>query len=361
MLHLAVLSCVLAGQPEFNEISRLDLPSDHSWLGTKVGGISGIDYLPSWDTWAMISDDKGNHGPVRGYLANIQITDGRLTNVEVTRVLPMCWGTGELMAKEGFDGEGIRILPNPDYFGDPTMVWVSEGAANRGIPPRVYEVCTGATRMDTWTASNEFAPAQRSGVKNNRAFESIAIVADRVAVVGTEEPLKQDGKTIVRLSTLDLNVPESDPVSQLAYPLDPVPTGVPGGQNGLVEFVALADGRFLSMERSWNMAGRLDVRVFLVETEGATDVLGFETLNSGGFVAVEKTLVADLGAGVGNAEGMCLGPILENGRRSLVLVSDNNFTGGLPTRFVLYEIVDPDGAVAPADRMGERESALGGH
>ncbi|PHQ82867.1 MAG: hypothetical protein COB69_00450 [Phycisphaera sp.] len=358
---LPILIAAVLGQPELNEISRLDLPSDHSWLGTKVGGISGIDYLPSWDTWAMISDDKGNHGPVRGYLANIQIADDRLTNVEVTLVLPMSWGTGELMAEQGFDGEGIRILPNPDYFGDPTMVWVSEGAANRGIPPRVYEVCTGATRMDTWTGSAQFTPTRRSGVKNNRAYESIAIVADRVAVVGTEEPLKQDGKTFVRLSTLDLNVPESDPVSQMAYPLDPVPTGVPGGQNGLVELMALAGGRFLSMERSWNLAGQLSVRVFLVETGGATDVLGLETLNSGGFEAVEKTLLVDLGAGVGNAEGMCLGPILESGQRSLVLVSDNNFTGGMPTRFVLYEIVDPGGVVVPADRMGGRESVLGGH
>jgi hypothetical protein len=358
---LPLLIAAVLGQPELNEISRLELPSDHSWLGTKVGGISGIDYLESWDTWAMISDDKGNNGPVRGYLADIQITNDRLTNVEVTTVLPMCWGTGELMKQEGFDGEGIRILPNPDYFGDPTMVWVSEGNANRGIPARVYEVCTGATRMDTWTASESFQPNRRSGVKNNRAYESIAIVGDRVAVVGTEEPLKQDGKTFVRLSTIDLNVPESDPVSQLAYPLDPPPKTAPGGQNGLVELVALDGGRFLSMERSWNLAAQQSIRIFLVETAGASDVLGVESLNNGGFVGVEKKLIADLGDGVGNAEGMCLGPVLENGRQSLVLVSDNNFAAGMPTRLVLLEIVDPEGLVVPTDRFGEREILLGGH
>ena len=261
MLLPLVLAAVI-GQPELKEISRLELPSDHTWIGTKVGGISGIDYLESWDTWAMISDDKGNNGPVRGYLADIQITNDRLTNVEVTQVLPMSWGTGELFNQGGFDGEGIRILPNPDYFGDPTMVWVSEGNANRGIPARVYEVCTGATRMDTWTASEPFKPNRRSGVRNNRAYESIAIVGDRVAVVGTEEPLKQDGNTFVRLSTIDLNVPESEPVSQLAYPLDPAPKTAPGGQNGLVELVALEGGRFLSMERSWNLAAQQSIRVF---------------------------------------------------------------------------------------------------
>lgn len=361
MLHLALLSAVLMAQPELREVDRLELPSDHTWLGTKVGGISGIDYLESWDTWALISDDKGQHGPVRGYLAKIQITDDRLTNVEVTYVLPMCWGTGELMAQEGLDPEGIRILPHKDFFGDPTMVWVSEGAGARGVPARVYEVCTGATRMDTWTAPANFAPTRRSGIRNNRAYESIAIVADRVAVVATEEPLRQDGQTYVRLSTLDLNQPESEPVAQLAYPLDPAPTTAPGGQNGLVELVALEGGKFLSMERSWNMAAEQSIRVFLVNTTDATNVLDLESLNQGGFTPVEKTLIADLGDRYGNTEGMCLGPVLENGERSLVLVSDNNFAPGMPTIFSMFAIMDPEGQIAPADRLGSRESALGGH
>lgn len=361
MLHLALLSAVLSAQPELREVDRLELPSDHSWLGTKVGGISGIDYLESWDTWAMISDDKGQHGPVRGYLAKIQLTGDRLTNVEVTTLLPMSWGTGELFKQEGFDPEGIRILPHKDFFGDPTMVWVSEGAGTRGVPTRVYEVCTGATRMDTWTAPESFAPKRRSGIRNNRAYESVAIIADRVAVVATEEPLRQDGNTFVRLSTLDLNRPESEPVAQLAYPLDDAPTGAPGGQNGLVDLVALEGGRFLSIERSWNMAAQQSIRVFIVDTDGATDVLEVESLNSGGFTPVEKTLIADLGDRYGNTEGMCLGPVLESGERSLILVSDNNFAPGMPTIFSLFAIVDPEGDIKPADRLGSRESVLGGH
>ncbi|GAB5496586.1 MAG: esterase-like activity of phytase family protein [Phycisphaerales bacterium] len=359
MLHLALLSAVLSVQPELREVDRLELPSDHSWLGTKVGGISGIDYLESWDTWAMISDDKGQHGPVRGYLAKIQMTGDRLTNVEVTTLLPMSWGTGELFTQEGFDPEGIRILPHKDFFGDPTMVWVSEGAGMRGVPTRVYEVCTGATRMDTWTAPESYAPKRRSGIRNNRAYESVAVIADRVAVVATEEPLRQDGSIYVRMSKLDLNRPESEPVAQLAYPLDEAPTTAPGGQNGLVDLVALEGGRFLSVERSWNMAAQQSIRVFLVETTNATDVLEIESLNSGGFTPVEKTLIADLGDRYGNAEGMCLGPVLETGERSLVLVSDNNFAPGMPTIFSLFAIVDPEGEIAPADRLGRRESVLG--
>ncbi|MCA9271742.1 MAG: esterase-like activity of phytase family protein [Phycisphaerales bacterium] len=349
-------------QPELRQLDRLDLPSDHSWLGTQVGGISGIDFEPGWNSWALVSDDKGNHGPVRGYLADVQINGERLTNVEVTLVLPMCWGTGELMKGPQYDAESIRFLPHRDYFGDPTLIWASEGAAQQGYPPKLYEMCTGATRMDSWTAPEWQRPdGRRRGAKNNRAYESLAVLAERVAMAATEEPLMQDGDTYVRLTVFDLSKPESDPVHEYAYPLDPPMEGEPGAQNGLVELVGLADGRLLSMERSWTMTAKQSVRIFLVEMDGATDVLGRDSLNSDEFESVKKTLLVDLGDSIGNAEGMCLGPKLDNGNQSLVLCTDNNFAPGIPTSFVLFEIVDPDGLVVPADRLAPGEALVGAH
>lgn len=355
-----VVMAAAVGQPGLRELDRFVLAPDHSWLGTQVGGISGIDYEPKWDMWALISDDKGDHGPVRGYLAEVDISGERLVGVEVNLLLSMCWGTGELMKGAQYDGEAIRILPHADYFGEATMVWATEGSAQRGEPARVYEVCTGATRMDSWTAPEWAKPVGRSsGARHNRAYESIAVVAERVGVVATEEPLWQDGQTYVRLTYLDLNTPESEPVRELAYPLDAPKKGVPGAENGLVDLYGLEGGRLLSMERSWSLTGDQSIRVFLVETEGATDVLGVASLNSGEFAGVRKTLIADLGGSLGNAEGLCIGPRLENGSLSLVLCTDNNFAPGMPTVFALYEIVDPDGVVVPADRLGARESFLG--
>jgi len=63
-----------------------------------------------------------------------------------------------------------------------------------------------------------------------------------------------------------------------------------------------------------------------------------------------KTLIADLGDTVGNGEGLCFGPMLPDGRRSLVLVSDNNFKPGEPTHFVAYAVDDPAGVIEPVDR-----------
>lgn len=356
-----LLAALSAGaQPELRELSRLDLPPGHSWLGTQVGGISGIDYEPKWNMWALISDDKGDHGPVRGYLADVQIQGDRLAAVEVNLLLSMCWGTGELMKGAQYDGEAIRILPHADYFGEATMVWATEGSAQQGQPPRVYEVCTGATRMDSWTAPSWAHPNGRtSGARHNRAYESIAIMADRVGIVASEEPLHQDGPTFIRLTYLDLNKPESEPFRELAYPLDPPKKGVPGAENGLVDLYGLEGGRLLSMERSWSLTGDQSIRVFLVETEGATDVLGRESLNTGDFEGVRKTLIADLGSSLGNAEGLCIGPELASGNRSLILCTDNNFAPGSPTRFLLYEILDPERVVVPADRLGSRDAYLG--
>jgi len=56
---------------------------------------------------------------------------------------------------------------------------------------------------------------------------------------------------------------------------------------------------------------------------------------------VEKTLLLDLdtlGLPLDNVEGMTLGPRLPDGRRSLLLVSDNNFAPGQFTQFLLFAL-----------------------
>jgi hypothetical protein len=70
---------------------------------------------------------------------------------------------------------------------------------------------------------------------------------------------------------------------------------------------------------------------------------------------VAKTLLLDLDADLGrhrvaidNLEGMALGPPLADGRRSLVIVADDNFSPiGQRTLFVAYAL-DPAAPAAPA-------------
>jgi hypothetical protein len=55
----------------------------------------------------------------------------------------------------------------------------------------------------------------------------------------------------------------------------------------------------------------------------------------------QKTLLFDLdtlGIPLDNVEGMTLGPTLPDGRRALVLVSDNNFATSQFTQFLLFAL-----------------------
>ena len=85
-------------------------------------------------------------------------------------------------------------------------------------------------------------------------------------------------------------------------------------------------------------------RIWLFEAEwdGATDIAAVDALSGAAFVPMTKRLVLDfdsLGVRIDNLEGLCFGPTLPNGHRTLVLVSDDNFNPGEVTQFLAFEIV----------------------
>ena len=74
-------------------------------------------------------------------------------------------------------------------------------------------------------------------------------------------------------------------------------------------------------------------------------MLDNEALYEGGtpvpFVPVSQTEVFafdDLGIPIDNIEGMTFGPSLPDGRNTLIIVSDNNFSAGQFTQFILLAL-----------------------
>jgi 3-phytase len=61
-----------------------------------------------------------------------------------------------------------------------------------------------------------------------------------------------------------------------------------------------------------------------VDTAGATDVSGRDSLSGEDWTPVRKTLLYDF-PNPDNLEGMTFGPELPDGDRTLVVVSDDNF------------------------------------
>ncbi len=107
------------------------------------------------------------------------------------------------------------------------------------------------------------------------------------------------------------------------------------------------DGTLLAMERSFAVGVGNTIKLYEALTQGATDVSGTGDLFGEGtgvavdFNPVDKRLLvdfADMNLSPDNIEGMTLGPTLSDGRRTLILVSDNNFYSNQVTQFIVLAL-----------------------
>jgi hypothetical protein len=124
---------------------------------------------------------------------------------------------------------------------------------------------------------------------------------------------------------------------------------VPAGQfsvNGLVELLPLNNEFLIAMERSFSVGAPgtgNSIKLYEVAVPGATDVNGVDSLQGrlDRVRPARKTLLLDLdelGIPLDNVEGLTFGPRLRDGRRSVVLVSDNNFAATQFTQFLLFAL-----------------------
>jgi hypothetical protein len=173
----------------------------------------------------------------------------------------------------------------------------------------------------------------------------------RLVVTALEGPLLQDGpvptRTAGALSRIALQTRTGDVVAEYAYPQEPVfaDSVPPGGfaNNGVTAILSV-DGvdptRFLVVERSFVTGVGNKVRLYEVDTDGATDVGGGRPLT--GATPIRKHLLLDVAdlpvASVDNIEGMAWGPDRVDGSRTLVLVSDDNFSDTQVTQFVALAV-----------------------
>jgi hypothetical protein len=158
-----------------------------------------------------------------------------------------------------------------------------------------------------------------------------------------EGPGYHDGETptdsvgaLTRITRFD--VESRFATAQYAYPLDPATAG-PGADNGLSDLLALDDENFLTIERGFGT--HTAARIYHVSVGDAEDVLARPSLIGAPVRTMQKTLLVDLTSTVqplDNVEGITFGPTLLDGRQSLVLVSDDNFSQNQITQFLAFAI-----------------------
>ena len=249
------------------------------------------------------------------------------------------------------DIETIRVDPQ-----DGSLWYGSEGNRKVGLHPFVRHADSGGHYLATLPTPAMFNVSKEEvGSRNNMTFEALSFASDGKSLwLGMEAALYQDGPlatpdngAVVRITRLDR---AGKVLGQYAYPVEPVASRPGPGReadNGVSEILAVNDHQLLVVERAGvaNADGVYTnhVRIYEMETEGATDVQALPALAGATYVPARKRLLLDLGkiglARVDNIEGISWGPRLENGRRSLVLISDDNFNPLQVTQILAFEVL----------------------
>ena len=329
------------------------LPSGYEYSGTIVGGLSGIEYDPVRHRFYVLSDDQSELNPARFYTFRLDLRkfntlpDPGYGGITFTNVTYLQDRQGMPYAARQVDPESIRLSPDGG-----SLFWANEGNANAGIPPSIEEIGLNGEYRRTLPLPGPYLPRSNRGVRHNLAFESLAIdPAGKRLHVATENALLQDGPAAnarqgSSCRVLAYELASGKPVAEYVYPADPVthPPSVPllFHTNGLVELLALDGQRFLALERSYTQFAGNGIRIYLADLEGATDVSLLDSLEGQSYRPMAKSLLLDLsslGIPIDNIEGMTWGPALPNGNRSLILVSDNNFSSRQITQFLAFEVI----------------------
>lgn len=343
--------------PRLRLLGEANLPHGMRFRGTTVGGLSGLDHDPASGLWLALSDDRSLRQPARAYRLQLDYGPGWFTP-RVLDVITLRRPDGTPWPRhpaggERVDPEALRLRP-----GGASFLWTSEGDGRGGHPPALREASLDGRHLRDIPLPGllHFDPAPDRGARDNATLEGLAVTPDgRHAWLAMEGPLKQDGPLPspqsgggpCRLTRIALA--SGRPDRQLAYPLEPLPAAplVPGGlaDNGISEILMLDQHRLLVLERSFVLGHGITLRLFEIDTRQGSDILGRERLaGSEGWQAVPKRLVADF-ASLGlsrldNTESLAWGPPLANGRRCLVVVSDDNFNPMQVTQFAAFEYLE---------------------
>jgi hypothetical protein len=334
-------------------LSGTTIAAGATFGGTVVGGLSSLTYDAARGVYYALSDDQGagftptSSSPARFYTLGIDVSDGVLdaNDVTVLAVTTFHGPDGQPFPALSLDPEGLTLTPHD------TLVLTSEGISTRGIAPFVREFDLSGQQLAELPVPGYFAPTATSGVRQNLGFEAAAVAPDgQQLFVGTENALVQDGPAATTASgsparILRYHLGHGGSDREYVYPTDPVaaPSTV-FTVNGLVELLPLNNEFLLAMERSFSVGAGNTIRIYRLALPDATDVSGVADIHEvTGLRPARKSLLLQLPSTIGgqpldNVEGMTLGPTLPDGRRSVLLVSDNNFTAGQASQVLLLAL-----------------------
>lgn len=334
-----------------------------SFQEMEVGGLSALAYDAENSVFYALSDGRSSDekGPARFYTLNIPLSPAGL-EVEIIGVTPLLDQEGVEFANSALDPEGMAVVGNQLYI-------ASERDLDGNPWIRRFDIATGMQSGEL-TVPDRYRVGDGVGTRSNLGFEALTVTPDgRYLLAGMEGALVQDGpeatldnESLARVLRYDLGAADPNPIGEFVYITDPV-IDAPNPDdaftvNGLVELLALDNaGTLLALERSFSVgaprAGN-NIRLFEASSGGALDTNSLddlfredeieddgEILPPGPFEIdppAEKSELLNLAEPIEagdfateyNVEGLTFGPDLPDGRRTLIMVSDNNFDSAFP-------------------------------
>ncbi len=347
------------------EIKLLDIyeiPYNLLFKSTIVGGLSGIDVDEKNNQYYFICDDRSSINSARFYTATISINNQKIDTIVFKDMVVLKdeknqpYPSFKENPTHTVDPEAMRFYPNKNQ-----LVWSSEGEriVNEKdtilTNPSIFIMDQQGNWKDSFRLPpNLYMQAAEKGPRQNGVLEGMSFFDGyKKLMVNVEEPLYEDGpkadlttnNAFIRF--FEFNVQSKKNTVQYAYELDPVahqPNPINGFRvNGIPDMLYLGNKKWLVLERSFS-TGRLpcSIKIFLADFSNATNIASINSLkNNKAFIPVKKQLLLNmdsLGVFTDNIEGICWGPKLANGNRSLLMIADNNFKSFQKSQLVLLEI-----------------------
>ncbi|MDA0203911.1 MAG: esterase-like activity of phytase family protein [Acidobacteria bacterium] len=304
------------------------------------GGVSALSYDPSSGLLYALSDSTN----LRVFVLSIQLSE-RSLKVEPEAVLPLLDASGVPLPLWTVDPEGLAMASTGE------LIVSSEGYASRDprVDPGIFRFGPDGRLLGSLPIPPHYLPRDTTGVRNNLSFESLTVSPDGATLLAaTERNLQQDEHEcdasvgcLVRILRYGQQADGWQPIAEYFYRTDPSILS----SLGLAELLWVRDRTVLTLERGFE---RLEdgstlqtVRVYQIELP---DRLSQSELQA----PLAKRLVLDLDSvkdrfsegfrRLDNYEGMCFGPQLPNGDRTLLIVSDDNYSNQQRTSFLAFRL-----------------------
>ena len=340
---------------------EFEIPHQTTFNHTIVGGISGIDYDPETNVYYLISDDPSEHNPSRFYTVKIDLDNNGIGDVRIIGVDTLKQANGIPFPPAT---ENKHLASDPESIRYDALrkqiIWTSEGERilnNNEIvlqDPAVHVSDRNGRELYRYSIPHHFkASKEEKGSRHNSSFEGSSFANNfRHAYVAMEAPLIEDGplagtgdsSAIVRIIKFDASTGTS--LFQYAYRIDPVAIrpNPPGSFkiNGITEILWLDKEKLLVVERSYS-TGKQDcvVKLYLTDLSTGLDISKQGSVLNENMVPVKKELLLNttsLGIFIGNIEGISRGPELPDGRQTLIMVTDNNFSPNQRSQVLVFAI-----------------------